>query len=299
MSGTEGLLLIDKPVGPTSHDVVARIRSLTGQRRVGHAGTLDPPASGLLLIVLGRATRLVRFLPHSPKCYRGGLRLGVVTSTDDSSGEVLRRHDGPLPDAGQVHERARALVGHQLQSPPAVSARKVGGQRLYRLARRGVRVAVEPRPVEVLRFDLAPTASPADWLFETDVSAGTYVRALARDLGTALGCGATLTALRRTAVGPLRVDRAVSADSLDELTAEPVGRALIPLDDLPLEPPALRLDNRADAELFCSGGSPPLRPTGTVGLFRVQDPAGRLLGVAEAAGNRLRPRVVVGTTRRG
>ena len=135
MSGAwEGLLLIDKPSGPTSHDIVVAVRRASGQSRIGHAGTLDPLASGLLPLVLGHATRLVRFLPHSPKSYTGTFRLGLRTDSDDVTGRTLDRHAGPLPEPHAVVEAAGALIGRQQQVPPRVSARKVGGQRLYRLA---------------------------------------------------------------------------------------------------------------------------------------------------------------------
>lgn len=299
MTGLEGLLLIDKPEGPTSHDVVARIRRASGQRRVGHAGTLDPPASGLLPVMLGRGTRLIRFLPQSPKLYRGALRLGVVTSTDDATGEVLRRHDGPLPDADRVLAHAARLRGRLLQRPPAVSARKVGGQRLYRLARKGIHVEVAPRAVEVSGFRLEPTGADSDWRFAVSVSSGTYVRSLARDLGEALGCGATLLELRRTAIGPLVVDRAVRVDALEELTEDRILPALVPLDDVPLTPPVLRLSESGEVAAFCSGSLLTLRPPEAEGFFRVEDPCGKLLGVAEAVGGGLQPRVVVRGPRDG
>ena len=186
----DGLLLIDKSSGPTSHDVVQSVRRLTGQRRVGHAGTLDPLATGLLPVLLGRATRLARFLPHSPKHYEGLLRLGLTTVTDDITGEELTCHAGTLPDPASVAAAAERLQGSHPQIPPAVSARKVGGKRLYRLARQGIRVEAAPRQVDVNRFEIAPVKDdPAQYEFSAEVSGGTYVRALIRDLGAALGCG--------------------------------------------------------------------------------------------------------------
>jgi tRNA pseudouridine55 synthase len=135
----DGLLPIDKPAGPTSHDLVARVRWATGAARVGHTGTLDPGATGLLLLLLGHATRLARFVPDAPKTYRGVLALGVATTSDDLSGDVVRRHQGPLPSADVIRAVAASRLGRQMQVPPAFSARHVGGTRLYRLARRGVR----------------------------------------------------------------------------------------------------------------------------------------------------------------
>jgi len=288
MEALDGLLLVDKPCGPTSHDVVARVRTTTGQRRLGHAGTLDPPASGLLPLVLGRATRLVRFLPHSPKTYTGALRLGLTTTTDDITGEPLGHHDGRLPEFERVLAAAAGFRGESLQRPPAISARKVGGQRLYRLARRGVHVEAEPRPIEVSRFDVQPTEAAEDWRFVTEVSAGTYVRALVRDLGESLGCGATLLELRRTAIGPLRVELAVDP----EAPAETLRRAVVPLERLPLWPPQLRLRTPEQARGFRSGVALSVAATDT-GVVAVTDPDGRLLGIGESSGSRLRPRVVL------
>ena len=161
-----GLLLVDKPEGPTSHDIVAWVRRASGQRRVGHAGTLDPMASGLLPLVLGAATRLVRFLPSEPKVYRGRFELGWTSHTDDVTGRPLARHDGPLPDADAVIRASGELEGERPQIPPSVSARKVGGVRMYRLARRGVAVEAPASTVVVAGFEIkhvyASTAGVGD-----------------------------------------------------------------------------------------------------------------------------------------
>ena len=292
--GAEGLLLLDKPKGPTSHDVVARIRSVTEQSRVGHAGTLDPMASGLLPLVLGRATRLVRFLPHSPKTYAGTLRLGLTTTTDDITGEVLTSHRGELPGPDRVLEAAGRVRDRRMQVPPAVSARKQDGQRLYRLARRRRRVAAPPSPVEVGRFDLRPADGPGEWEFEAEVSAGTYIRALARDLGNLLGCGGTLTQLRRLSIGCMKLEHAVPAASLADIEAESVGPAVIPIREMPLEPPAVELSDPAAVRGFVSGVAVPAPGRPTAGeLLRVLDSSGELLGVAEARSGKLQPRVVL------
>lgn len=295
MSGAwEGLLLVDKPAGPTSHDIVAGVRRATGQRRVGHAGTLDPMASGLLPLVLGRATRLVRFLPQAPKVYEGSLRLGIVTRTDDMTGEVLERHDGPLPSSGDVLRVARRLRGRLLQEPPAVSARKVGGERLYRLARRGLDVKAAPAEIEVFSFDLEPAEEPGCYRFVARVSAGTYIRALARDLGRALGCGGALSALRRTAVGPMVPDPGLALEAGVAPGPEPLRAALIPLERIPLTCPGIILDAEEAAGRFLHGRAvPPPAGSPAEGWAAVFSPSGRLLGVAELAGSRLAPRVVL------
>jgi len=290
----EGLLLVDKPSGPTSHDIVASVRKATGQRRVGHGGTLDPMASGLLPLVLGRATRLVRFLPHSPKEYVGLLRLGLSTRTDDTTGEVLERHAGPLPSAQEVLRAARKLRGRLLQEPPAVSARKVDGERLYRLARRGLDVRAEPAEIEVLSFDLEPGEGPESYSFTARVSAGTYIRSLARDLGRMLGCGGALAALRRTAVGPMAPDPRLALEPDGPPGPEALRAALIAIERMPLTPPGVRLEAEDDARRFLHGGAVPT-PAGSPeeGAAAVFSPVGALLGIAEIETRKLVPKVVL------
>ena len=194
-------MVVDKPAGWTSHDVVARCRKLFGQKRVGHSGTLDPDATGVLLVGLGRVTRLLRFLTDLPKSYVGEVVLGVSTSTLDSSGEVTGEWDMSSVGLEDVRAAAAALTGSILQVPPMVSAVKVDGKRLHELARAGVEVERHPRPVTVHRFEVVAAVEPGVWKVEVDCSSGTYVRTLAADLGTALGGGAHLRNLRRTAIG--------------------------------------------------------------------------------------------------
>jgi len=288
----EGLLLVDKPEGPTSHDVVDLVRRITRQSRIGHAGTLDPMASGLLPLVLGRATRLVRFLPHSPKLYLGRIRLGVTTATDDVTGSVVSRHEGPLPSPEEVREAASRLVGRIAQVPPAVSARRVEGKRLYQLARSGRKVEAPPADVEVFRLELTPGPSPEDWTVAAEVSAGTYIRAIARDLGAALGCGAALAALRRLAIGPMAVENAVGVDGRE--AADAIAAAIVPLEAMPLEPPAVTLPDGGACARFSSGLPVPL-PGGSPasGMVRVLSPAPTLLGMGEAIAGLVHPRVVL------
>jgi tRNA pseudouridine55 synthase len=289
----EGLLLVDKPEGPTSHRVVAAVRKLTGQRKIGHAGTLDPMASGLLPLVLGRATRLVRFLPHSPKVYEGRIRLGLTTDTDDVTGRVRTRHEGPPPDADRVRRAAARFSGSMRQVPPEVSARKVAGQRLYRLARRGRPTRAPAREVEFGRFEVAPTADPAEWSFLAEVSAGTYLRAVARDLGEALGVGGALAALRRTRIGPLSVAEAEPLPDAPE-GGERLVAAVIPLARLPLTAPPVRLTAPGSVRSFLSGGEVEVEEAPSVdGACRVVDGSGELLGIALVHGRRARPKVVV------
>jgi tRNA pseudouridine55 synthase len=197
-----GLVVIDKEAGWTSHDVVARCRRLFGQRRVGHAGTLDPDATGVLLVGLGRATRLMRFLTALPKTYSAEIVLGTATSTLDASGNVVGEWDmsGVTPE--EVTAAAAALTGTIEQVPPMVSAVKIGGRRLHELARQGIEVDRPPRQVSVYRFDVEPDPDRAGvYRAEVECSSGTYIRVLAEDIGIALGGGAHIGLLRRTRIG--------------------------------------------------------------------------------------------------
>ncbi|HSE68804.1 MAG TPA: tRNA pseudouridine(55) synthase TruB [Gemmatimonadales bacterium] len=217
---------MDKPVGPTSHDVVTRVRRALRMKAVGHTGTLDPFASGLLVILLGRATRLAQFVERHDKTYLATAKLGVRTTTDDLTGEVLsppplheaeRGVGGEVPSRTAVEAALHDFLGPQKQRPPAFSARKIGGERSYRLARRGVALELAESDVMVHELELVEFRYP-DLVFRTRVSAGTYVRALARDIGETLGTGAHLTALRREAIGTLRVELALSLDVLNTET---------------------------------------------------------------------------------
>ena len=207
-AGPTGLVVVDKEAGWTSHDVVARCRRIFEQRRVGHAGTLDPDATGVLLVGLGRFTRMLRFLTALGKSYEADVVLGVATSTLDAAGEVVGTWDMSQVPFDDVRGAAAALTGTILQVPPMVSARKVQGRRLHELARAGIEVEREARPVTVDRFDVAPTEEPGVVHVSVDCSTGTYVRVLAADLGAALGGGAHLRNLRRTRVGSFGVEEA-------------------------------------------------------------------------------------------
>jgi len=279
MTPREGLLLVDKPRGVTSHDVVDVVRRGVGTRKVGHAGTLDPMATGLLLIGVGRATRLLRFLGALPKTYEGTMRLGVETTTLDADGDVVRETEVDVTEA-HVRDAIRALVGESLQRPPAYSAVKVGGRKLYEAAREGERLEAEPRPVRVHAFDLLSYDAP-DATFRVTCSGGTYVRVLAADVGAALSCGAHLVALRRTAIGPYAVDDAVAPDG----AGEP-----LPLDEAVSHLPRLALDG--DEAVAASHGRP-LGPAGLTGPYGVFGPDGHLIGVYEDDGPRARPQVIL------
>ena len=289
-----GLLLVDKPAGPTSHDVVARVRRCLGGPRTGHGGTLDPGASGLLVVLVGCATRLARYLDDEPKRYAGSFRLGVRTSTDDMAGEVLSTHEGPLPDAVRVLAAARGLTGSLEQVPPSVSARHVGGQRLHRLARRGLAVSAPATRVQVLRFDAVPTEDPALWRFDAEVSTGTYVRALVRDLGEAVGCGGALASLTRTAAGAFRLERAMPLVWQAPLERDPLERALLAPEQIPLRARTVVLEDARDVERFRAGSAITVpHADDAPQAHRVLAPGGALLGIGALVEGVLRPRVVL------
>lgn len=208
-----GFLNVDKPAGLTSHDVVARVRRVAGQKRVGHGGTLDPAATGVLPIGLGQATRLLEFLVEGRKRYHAVIKLGVTTTTDDAEGTAVSEQPLPALEAGDLQAALSQFVGIVEQVPPMYSAIQIGGRRLYDIARAGETLELAPRRVEIDRIELLSWQSP---LVEVDIvcGKGTYIRSIARDLGAALGCGAHLEALRRTAVGPLSWETAVPLDQL-------------------------------------------------------------------------------------
>lgn len=289
----DGLVVVDKPAGWTSHDIVAKLRGVYGQRRVGHAGTLDPDATGVLLVGLGRATRLLRFLQDSGKTYRGDVMLGVATTTLDASGDVVDRRPMPVSRA-EVEQAARRFVGDIEQVPPMVSAVKVGGRRLHELARRGEEVERAPRVVHVGRLDIErfePGPYPTLTVL-VECSSGTFIRSLAADLGAALGGCAHLTALRRLAVGDFTE---ADAATMQEIEADPHARILTLTE-------SMRAMERVDvdderARGVQHGMSFPVTALGDElgeGPFAVVDGSGALLAVYERRGGALKPAVVMG-----
>ncbi len=289
-----GLVVVDKPAGMTSHDVVSRLRTLLHTRRIGHAGTLDPMATGVLVCGIARATKLLGHLPLEPKIYRGTVRLGESTSTDDAQGE---RTGGA--DAGDVREQLilagiEDLTGDIEQVPSTVSAVKVGGKRAYTLARAGEPVRLAARPVTVSRFELLAVRrierTPDDRVIDLDVlvecSGGTYVRALARDLGAALGVGGHLTALRRTDVGPFGLP---AASTLDELTQRPA--LSTDLDQAVAAAFPHRGVDAAQARVLANGGWLPA--AGLSGTSVAFDPDGRAIALLTEIGPAARPVLVL------
>jgi tRNA pseudouridine55 synthase len=292
-----GLLLLDKPGGPTSHDLVARVRRGTGERRVGHAGTLDPLATGLLVLCLGPATRLSEYLAGKDKRYTARVRLGAATDTYDAQGRVTAEHTGPLPSRAQVEAALAPFRGPQLQVPPQYSAIKRGGQKAYEAARRGEALALEPRPVTIHSLELVDW-EPPECVLDVFCSAGTYVRSVAHDLGQALGCGAHLAALRRTASGTLAVDEAVPYDTLDEaMAAGTWQRYLRPADSALADWPAVHLSAAAAARLRHGQAVGPVEASPPpAGFARAYGPDGGFFAVLRAGPDGWHPHKVLTDT---
>ena len=278
---------MDKPTGMTSHDVVQRIRRGLGIRAAGHTGTLDPFATGLLVVLLGRATRLARFVEAQAKQYLATARLGIQTASDDLTGPVLATWPVDVwPSEQQVRDALATFLGNQLQQPPQFSAKRVGGERSYRRARRGDIVELADVPVTVHAIDLV-LYQPPDLTFRALVSAGTYIRAIARDLGHRLGMGAHLTALRRESIGSLRVE---DAHQLEQVGPAAVLPAQAVLQDLP----SVDLDESERLAVAHGRAVSDSEAAGRVGSGAVALlAAGHLIGVAEAVDGWLRPKVVL------
>ena len=226
-SPLDGAILVDKPSGPTSHDVVDAIRRRFGIKKVGHCGTLDPNATGLLIIVLGRGTKLSERLMGDDKVYEGTLKFGEATDSYDSDGEITSTGAVPSLTLEQLNEAAAAFVGDQMQMPPMVSAIKKDGVPLYKLARKGIEVAREPRLIHIYNFRFTNYEPPLGQ-FKVACTKGTYVRSMAHDLGQKLGCGAHLAALRRSVSGKFDVAEATKLDDLLNLTTAELEKRVIP-----------------------------------------------------------------------
>lgn len=290
---TDGLIVVDKAPGMTSHDVVARCRRIARTRRVGHGGTLDPMATGVLVVGVGRATRLLTYVVGTDKVYRATIRLGQATVTDDAEGDVTFT---ARVRAGEdvVRERLAAMTGEVDQVPSAVSAIKVNGVRAYKMVREGEAVELAARRVTISRIDVF-AVRPAGDLLDVDVevacSSGTYIRAIARDLGAALGVGGHLTALRRTAVGGFTLDEAATLERLAEIAeagGDPVG---LPLAQAIERAMPVRVVGDEEAKILSHGG--PLEPAGIPGAYGILGPDGSALAIVRERGGRARPEVVL------
>ena len=297
----DGILVVAKPPGPTSHDVVALVRRLSGTRRVGHGGTLDPFAAGVLPVFLGRATRLVEYHASDRKQYRATSCFGAMSTTDDPEGE-LTPVGGPRLTRDLVESALATMVGPISQMPPAYSALKIGGRRAYAMARAGETVTLMPRSVtldrlEMVGWDQTDPDRPIA-VVDVDCSPGTYVRAIARDLGAALGGGAYLGALSRMASGPFRLEGAIGLEELRALAATPASLAtrLLPMDAGLEDLPTVQLNDAEVADVTSgrfvrpTAGLPAGDPTQPV---RIMDGAGRLVAMGLRAAGRLAPTKVL------
>ncbi|MDY6995898.1 MAG: tRNA pseudouridine(55) synthase TruB [Actinomycetota bacterium] len=284
-----GIVVVDKPRGMTSHDVVGRCRRLFGTRKVGHAGTLDPMATGVLVVGIERATKILGLLTATDKSYLATIRLGQTTSTEDAEGELLQEVSAADVTDAQIEAAVAALRGAIEQIPSAVSAIKIAGKRAYQMVRDGETVEIPARPVRIDRFDVIAVHRDGDVVdveVAVDCSSGTYIRALARDVGAALGVGGHLTALRRTRVGGFGLDQARTLESLAEDAALSYS-----LDEACLQTFPRR--ELTEAEATDTGHGRPLSPYGLEGIYAATAPDGRVMALLEDAGSRTKSIVVI------
>ncbi|GAA2373632.1 MULTISPECIES: tRNA pseudouridine(55) synthase TruB [Gordonia] len=284
-----GLLVVDKAAGITSHDVVAKCRKAFNTRRVGHAGTLDPMATGVLVIGIERATKLLGLLSLTTKSYAATIRLGQSTSTDDAEGEVIESRDASGVRDEEIAAVVASLTGDIEQVPAKVSAIKVDGRRAHALVRTGAEFELQARPVTVDRFDVLDTRRDGEFIdldVEVDCSSGTYIRSLARDLGAALGVGGHLTALRRTAVGPFTLEHSRTMADVDENPGLSLG-----IDDAAKLCFPHRAISDDEAESISQGRW--LEPVGMKGIYTVVDPRGQAIALVQEKGKRASSVMVV------
>jgi tRNA pseudouridine55 synthase len=284
-----GLVVVDKPAGVTSHDVVGRCRRIFGTRKVGHAGTLDPMATGVLVVGIERATKILGLLTTTDKSYAATIRLGQTTSTEDAEGEVLQSVSARDVTEEQISRAVGALRGEIAQVPSSVSAVKVGGKRAYKLVREGQTVELAPRNVRIDRFDVLAIRRHGDLVdvdVEVDCSSGTYIRALARDVGAALAVGGHLTALRRTRVGRFGLDQ---ARTLDDLAETP--QLSYSLDEACLQSFPRR--DLTDDEAEDTRHGRPLKPAGIEGVYAATAPDGQVIALLTDQPNRTKSVVVL------
>ena len=279
-----GILLVDKPTGWTSSDVVAKLRGLLHERRIGHSGTLDPMATGLLVVFVGRATRAVEFAESQEKRYLASLRLGLATDTQDITGNRISGEPREISEAEL--ERTLALFRGDIQQiPPMYSAIKVGGKKLYEIARRGGEVERKPRPVHIRELRLLGREGE-DWLLDVTCSKGTYIRTLCHDIGQSLGCGGCMSALRRVRAGEFSIENACTLDQVREAADRgEAEKLLLPVDSLFRQDPALSLNAR-DEKRIRSGGVFPVAVQD--GQYRAYGPDGAFLALVRVTGGELK-----------
>ena len=278
----DGILIVDKPAGWTSMDVCAKIRGILREKRVGHAGTLDPMATGVLPVFVGRATKAVPFAESGEKEYLAALRLGLVTDTQDITGETLEKNDPSAVTEEQIRAVLPCFTGEISQLPPMYSAVKVNGQRLYALARKGQNVERKPRNITVFELELTGRSPEGDFLLRCRCSKGTYLRTLCHDIGQALGCGGAMAALRRTMAAGCLLTEAVTLEDVQTRGAE----LLRPLDTLFARYSAYRLPSEGkERRVRC--GNPVTAPGLPDGVYRVYSPGGDFLCLSRASGETL------------
>lgn len=288
---TDGLIVVDKPAGMTSHDVVARIRRLAKTRRVGHGGTLDPMATGVLIIGVNRATRLLTYVIGSAKSYTATIRLGQSTITDDAEGEITATTPAGHVTDEAIHDGLSRQRGEIDQVPSAVSAIKINGQRAYKRVREGEDVQIPPRRVTISRLEVLAIRRLDDAVdIDIDVtcSSGTYIRAIARDLGTLLGVGGHLTALRRTAVGDMPLSEARTLEQLEESAPDVV---TLPMAEAARQAFPQREATADEARVLSHGG--PLDPVGITGPYAVFAPTGEVLAIVSEREGKARAEIVL------
>ena len=279
-----GILLVDKPTDWTSSDVVAKLRGLLHEKRIGHSGTLDPMATGLLVVFVGRATRAVEFAESQEKRYLASLRLGISTDTQDVTGNRLSGIPREISEA-ELEEALSLFRGDIQQIPPMYSAIKVGGKKLYEIARRGGEVERKPRAVHIRELKLLGRGGE-DWLLDVTCSKGTYIRTLCHDIGETLGCGGCLSALRRIRAGEFSIENAFTLDAIREAAERGEAEGLlIPVDSLFQEYSALNIDARGEERIRCGNSFP---VSAAEGDYRVYGPNGAFLALARVFGGELK-----------
>ena len=278
-----GILLVDKPTDWTSSDVVAKLRGLLHEKRIGHSGTLDPMATGLLVVFVGRATRAVEFAESQEKRYLASLRLGITTDTQDITGNRVSGEAREISEE-KLEETLARYRGNIQQIPPMYSAIKVGGKKLYEIARRGGEVERKPRPVCIRELRLLGREGE-DWLLDVTCSKGTYIRTLCHDIGQSLGCGGCMSALRRVRAGEFSIDNAHTLDEIRQASEEREAESLLlPVDSLFREYPSLSVDARGELRIRCGSSIATLAEEGD---YRIYGPDGAFLALARVSGGEL------------
>ena len=290
----DGILNINKPSGMTSHDAEQKVRRIMKERRIGHTGTLDPLATGVLVLCVGKATRIARYLVSGEKEYRAVMRLGVTTDTLDAAGNILETRLYSPPDRSDIERAMRRLTGVIMQRPPAYSAVKVSGVPSYKLARQGRAAALDPRPVTIHSIEMTAYADPLV-SFTVRCSKGVYVRTLCADIGEALGMGAHLAALVRTRSGRFSLEQAVSLDQLEDIaSAGRAHQAITPMEEALADLPAVLIGNEEASKVLHGNrvSCPTSLANGSSDVARIHDSAGRLLALARVVAGTLRPEIV-------